>query len=95
MHSARVRDEEASGLIFSRKRTPCPEKFAVFPEIGPRDFHPAPTRFPPFIATSNLPCIRLHDTRHSHATHMLQSSINPKIASARLGHSNVVITLDL
>lgn len=47
------------------------------------------------IEASGLPRIRLHDTRHTHATHMLQSNINPKIASERRGHSKVGITLDL
>jgi integrase len=47
------------------------------------------------ITKTRLPRIRLHDLRHSHATHMLQSNINPKIASERLGHSKVGITLDL
>src|SRR5215813_12625063 len=39
--------------------------------------------------------IRLHDLRHSHATHMLASGVHPKIAEERLGHSSVGITLDL
>ena len=39
--------------------------------------------------------IRLHDFRHSHATHMLASGVHPKIAQERLGHSSVGITLDL
>jgi Phage integrase family len=39
--------------------------------------------------------VRLHDLRHSHATHMLAAGIHPKIASERLGHSKVGITLDL
>lgn len=39
--------------------------------------------------------VRLHGLRHSHATHMLASGIHPKIASERLGHSKVGITLDL
>jgi integrase len=39
--------------------------------------------------------IRLHDLRHSHATHMLAAGTHPKIASERLGHSKVGITLDL
>jgi integrase len=47
------------------------------------------------IEQSGLPRIRFHDTRHTHATHMLSSNINPKIASERLGHSKVGITLDL
>jgi integrase len=31
----------------------------------------------------------------THATHLLSSGIHPKIASERLGHSKVGITLDL
>ena len=38
--------------------------------------------------------IRLHDLRHSHATHMLASGVHPKIASERLGHATVGLTLD-
>jgi integrase len=32
---------------------------------------------------------------HAHATHMLASGVHPKVASERLGHSKVGITLDL
>jgi integrase len=39
--------------------------------------------------------IRFHDLRHAHATHLLASGVHPKIASERLGHSSVGITLDL
>ncbi len=42
-----------------------------------------------------LPRIRFHDLRHAHATHMLSSSVHPKIASERLGHSKVGVTMDL
>ena len=42
-----------------------------------------------------LPQIRFHDLRHAHATHMLASGVHPKIASERLGHSKIGITLDL
>jgi integrase len=47
------------------------------------------------IAKTGLPRIRFHDLRHAHATHMLASGVHPKIASERLGHSKVGITLDL
>jgi integrase len=47
------------------------------------------------IATTALPRIRFHDLRHAHATHMLASGIHPKVASERLGHSKIGITLDL
>lgn len=47
------------------------------------------------LATTNLPRIRFHDLRHAHATHLLASGVHPKVASERLGHSKVGITLDL
>jgi integrase len=42
-----------------------------------------------------LPRIRFHDLRHAHATHLLSAGVHPKIASERLGHSKVGITMDL
>ena len=42
----------------------------------------------------NLPKIRFHDLRHTHATLLLLGGINPKIVSERLGHSSIGITLD-
>jgi integrase len=47
------------------------------------------------VAKTGLPRIRYHDLRHSHATAMLATGVHPKIASERLGHSKVGITLDL
>lgn len=44
---------------------------------------------------SELPRIRFHDLRHSHATQMLLQGVHPKIAQERLGHSSIAITLDL
>ena len=36
---------------------------------------------------------RFHDLRHSHATHLLKSGVHPKVASERLGHASIAITL--
>lgn len=47
------------------------------------------------IAGTGLPRLRFHDLRHAHATHMLSSGVHPKVASERLGHSKIGITLDL
>lgn len=44
---------------------------------------------------TKLPRIRFHDLRHAHATHMLANGVHPKVASERLGHSRIGITLDL
>jgi len=47
------------------------------------------------IQRTSLPRIRFHDLRHSHATQMLAAGVHPKIASGRLGHSTIGVTLDL
>ena len=47
------------------------------------------------VAKTGLPRIRYHDLRHAHATHLLSGGVHPKVASERLGHSKVGITLDL
>ena len=43
-----------------------------------------------------MPRIRLHDLRHSHATHSLSSEgpNRARITSERLGHASVGFTLD-
>jgi integrase len=51
--------------------------------------------FVKFIRLHGLQPIRLHDLRHSHATHMLAAGVHPKIAQERLGHSSVSVTIDL
>jgi integrase len=50
--------------------------------------------FRTFLRTHNLPRIRFHDLRHSHASHMLASNVHPKIVQERLGHSTIAITMD-
>jgi integrase len=47
------------------------------------------------LAATSLPRIRFHGLRHAHATHLLSSGVHPKVASERLGHSKIGITLDL
>ena len=39
--------------------------------------------------------IRLHDARHTAATLLLLSGVNPKVVSEMFGHSSVNITLNL
>lgn len=47
------------------------------------------------LQRNGLPHIRFHDLRHTNATLMLKHNIPAKVASERLGHSNIGITLDL
>jgi integrase len=43
----------------------------------------------------DLPRVRFHDLRHSHATQLLAAGVHPKIVQERLGHSTISITMDL
>jgi len=36
--------------------------------------------------------VRLHDTRHTHASIMLKQGIHPRIVQERLGHASIQIT---
>ena len=45
------------------------------------------------IERTKLPRIRLHDLRHTHATHLLAAGVNARIVSEHLGHSTVAFTL--
>lgn len=47
------------------------------------------------LSKTSLPRIRFHDLRHTHASQMLAAGVHPKVASERLGHSTIGITLDL
>jgi len=46
------------------------------------------------LKKAGIPHIRVHDLRHTHATLMLKAGVHPKVVSERLGHANVLITLD-
>ena len=41
----------------------------------------------------DIPRIRLHDLRHTHATILLQQNVHPKVVSERLGHSSIAFTM--
>jgi integrase len=49
---------------------------------------------PRLLGRAKLPAMRLYDARHSCATLLLAAGVNPKIVSARLGHSTVAMTLN-
>lgn len=51
--------------------------------------------FVKFIRKHGLRRVRLHDLRHTHATHLLASGTHPKVAQERLGHSSISVTMDL
>ena len=68
----------------------------VFADALGEPIHPNTLRkhFVKLIAKAQVPAIRFHDMRHTHATLLMKNNVNPKIVSERLGHANVGITLD-
>ena len=50
--------------------------------------------FGKLIRRTELPHIRFHDLRHTHATLMLKGGMHPKIVSERPRQANIGITLD-
>lgn len=52
-------------------------------------------KFNEFLEKNNLPIVRFHDLRHSHASLLVKMGVQPKEISTRLGHSNIGITMDL
>lgn len=52
-------------------------------------------KFNKFLSEHNLRHIRLHDIRHTNATLMLMNGTPPKVAQARLGHSDYSTTMNI
>ena len=46
------------------------------------------------VRSCGLHGIRLHDSRHTHASLLLKQGVHPKIVQERLGHGSIQITLD-
>ena len=61
---------------------------------GPLDPHAITKQFKRYAKRAELPEIRFHDLRHTHASLLLEQGIHPKVVSERLGHSQISITLD-
>ena len=69
------------GLVFAR-----PDGRPIHPDFFSQCFDR-------LVAQAELPRIRLHDLRHTHATLLLQAGQPPKVVSERLGHSTPGFTM--
>lgn len=50
-------------------------------------------RFDQLVRRAELPRVRFHDLRHTHATLLLQAGVPSHVVSMRLGHRSVAFTL--
>lgn len=74
---------EDRDLVFAR-----PDGTPTHPELISETFDRVVTR-------SDLPRIRFHDLRHTHATLLLKAGVPIKVVSERLGHATASFTLDV
>jgi integrase len=90
-HAARQADERASA------EEAWTESGYVFVQPDGQPLHPEriSALFRRQVKAACLPTIPLHGLRHTYATLALSAGVNPRIVSARLGHSTVALTLDI
>jgi YD repeat-containing protein len=70
---------------------PLQEEDRLFPWLPNRVTH----AWLKLVRKLGLHGVRFHDCRHSHASLMLKQGVHPKVVSERLGHSSIVVTLDV
>ncbi|MGY1728348.1 tyrosine-type recombinase/integrase [Geodermatophilus sp. SYSU D01062] len=63
------------------------------PERFSRRFTAQVARARKALGEEQLPIIRLHDLRHTHATLLLTHGVPVEVVSERLGHAGITITL--
>ena len=86
-------DQEALHTLLGKPLTDDDFVFSR-PDGNPINPNAITRAFARILRKADLPHIRVHDLRHTHATLMLKAGVHPKVVSERLGHANVSITLD-
>lgn len=74
---------EDTGFVFTK------------PNGKPLDPERISKEFAKVVKTAEIPKIRFHDLRHSHASLMLKAGVSPKAISELLGHASISITMDV
>jgi integrase len=101
-------DAETVGSLRAHRKAQAAERLAwpgewgnsddlVFTHADGAPLHPdsITKTFRRRVAAADLPWIKLHGLRHTHATLMLEAGVNVKVVQERLGHSSIAITGDV
>jgi integrase len=64
------------------------------PDGSPHDPDTVTHQFELACSRAHVQRIRFHDLRHTHATLLLQANVHPKVIQERLGHSNIMVTMN-
>ncbi len=92
LHQHRTNQEQLAYHL--GKRLAADDFVCARTDGGPLNPNAVTSAFIKLVRKAELPHIRLHDLRHTHATLMLKAGVHPKVVSERLGHANIGITLD-
>ena len=77
--------------LLNKYREAHPESIYVFQNLN---YDCVPVWFRKWQVRNNIPKIRFHDLRHTHASLLLYKQVDIKTISERLGHSNIGITMN-
>lgn len=87
---AQTRNRKRLGAAFSQDSL-------IFAQEDGRAVDPGGTTtlYRSIVKKAEVPAIRFHDLRHTHATTLLSCGVHPKVVAERLGHSTVKLTMDV
>jgi integrase len=79
----------------AEERLAASERFVFTGTTGrPLDASGVSARFHDALNRAGLPNVRVHDLRHTAASHLLTRGVHPKVVQDLLGHSTISLTLD-
>ena len=83
--------------MFEALDIPWTEECHLFCNDRGRPYHPSSLShaFKRMAKRAGFANVRLHDTRHAHATILLGTKVHPKVVQERLGHSTIATTMSI
>ncbi len=89
--------QEAQDQMRAKVGVKWQERGIVFCNYSGGFFNPTQMafEFKKLLKLAGLPDMRFHDLRHSAATFLLAAGVHPKVVQERMGHSSIVMTMNI